>query len=224
MAELCEFLSPSARLDLRSTALDNVLGLTGSSEGLALLRKHTRLLQRLLELAGDSSQPVLCRDSHLALLNASADAELAESLVRLDAAPRLLERVVDPKWKEADKVCMTLSNLTRWEIGSSAVSRALAGSGGCSVSLYKLVDVFGRVGYSKHANYDYLATVFSNISQLGLVRKMFLNRDKCVVPSLLHYTQSSSLTRRGGIVGLLRNLCFQVGTHRVVHNRYSCEI
>ena len=222
--ELCEFLSPSARLDLRSSALDYVLGLTGSSEGLALLGKHTRLLQRLLELAGDSSQPVLCRDSHLALLNASADAELGENLVRLDAAPRLLERLVDSKWKEADKICMTLSNLTRGESGSSAVSRALAESGGCSVSLYNLVDIFGRVGYSKHANYDYLATVFSNISRLGLVRKMFLNQDKCIVPRLLHYTQSSSLTRRGGIIGLLRNLCFQVGAHRVVHNRYSCEI
>ena len=208
LAELCEFLSPSARLDLRSTALDYVLGLTGSPEGLRLIGEHTKLLQQLVELAGDSGQPVVSRDAHLALLNASSDAGVAESLVGLGAVPRLLERVVDPDWKESDKICMTLSNLTRGESGSLAVSRALRDS---RIPLYKLVDVFGRVGYSKHANYDYLATVFSNISQLAVVREMFLERGKCLVPRLLPYTQSPSLTRRGGIAGLLRNLCFQVG-------------
>ena len=211
LEELCEFLSPSARLDLKSTALDYVLGLTGSPEGLRLLGKHPRLLRQLLELARDSSQPVVCRDAHLALLNASADPELVETLVTLDAVPRLLDRMVDPDWKEADKICMILSNLTRGESGSLAVSRVLAGSGGCSVSLNKLVDVFGRVGYSKHANYDYLATFFSNVSQLAAVREMFLDRKKCIVPRLLPHTQSPSLTRRGGIAGLLRNLCFEVG-------------
>ena len=209
--ELCEFLSPSARLDLRSTALDYILGLTGSPEGLLLLRNHARIQRKLLELAEDASQPVLCRETHLALLNASADAEIAECLAHQDAVPRLLERAVDPEWKEADKVCMTLSNLTRGETGSLAASRALADGSGCGVSLQKLVDVFGSVGYSKHSNYDYLATVFSNISQLPVARLMFLDRDRCLVARLLPYTQSKSLTRRGGIAGLLRNLCFQVG-------------
>ena len=62
-----------------------------------------------------------------------------------------------------------------------------------------------------HSNYDYLATVFSNISHLAEIREVFLDRDKCVLPHLQPYTQSGSLTRRRGIAGLLRNLCFQVG-------------
>ena len=210
LEELCEFLSPTARLDLRSTALDYVLGLTGSPEGVKLLRMHTKLLRQLLELTTDTSQPLMCRDAHLAVLNASADSAVAESLVQLDVVPRLLELATDPEWKEADKICMTLSNLTRNEAGSTAVSKILS-RGSSSITLYRLVDIFGRVGYNKHANYDYLATVFSNISQLSAARLLFLDRERCIVPRLLPYTQSESLTRRGGIVGLLRNLCFQVG-------------
>ena len=62
-----------------------------------------------------------------------------------------------------------------------------------------------------HSNYNYIATVFSNISHLAEIREVFLDRDKCVLPHLQPYTQSGSLTRRRGIAGLLRNLCFQVG-------------
>ena len=208
LEELCQFLSPSARMDLRSTALEYVLGLTGSSEGMRLLSGHPRALQQLLDLAGDTSQQAVSRDAHLALLNASADPQLAESLVSLGAVPRLLERAVDPESREADKMCMTLSNLTRTEPGLLSVSSVLKNG---TVTLHKLVDIFGRVGYNKHANYDYLATVFSNISRLAEVREVFLDRDKCVLPRLLSYTQSGSLTRRRGIAGLLRNLCFRVG-------------
>jgi hypothetical protein len=213
LEELCQFLTPSARLDLRSTALDYVLGLTGSKDGVKLLRNNARVLQQLLELAADTSHPLLCRDAHLAVLNASADAALTESIITLGAVPRMLQLAADPEWKEADKLCMTLSNITRTEAGSVAVLRALTEET-ASVTLYQLVDIFGRIGYNKNANYDYLATVFSNISQLHTARLLFLDREKCIIPRLLPYTQSESLTRRGGVVGLLRNLCFQVDCHQ----------
>ena len=227
LKELCQFLTPSSRLDLRSTALDYVLGLTGSKDGVKLLRNHARVLQQLLELIADTSQPLLCRDAHLAVLNASADPALANSIISVDAVPRLLQLVADPEWKEADKVCMTLSNITRIEAGSMAVSRALTEKT-ASVTLYQLVDIFGRIGYNKNANYDYLATIFSNISQLHAARLLFLDREKCIVPRLLSYTQSKSLTRRGGVVGLLRNLCFQVGQSlcngRIMHTEFDPSI
>lgn len=210
LEELCGFLTPTSRLDLKSTALDYVLGLTGSTDGVKLLRKHTKSLQKVLELITDTTQPVLCKDAHLAILNASADTEIAKSLVELHVVPRLLELLVDSEWKDADKVCMTLSNLTRTHTGSLAVTHTLTNDS-TNVTLYKLVDIFGRIGYNKHSNYDYLATVFSNISQLTTARLVFLDREKCIVPRLLPYTQSDSLTRRGGIVGLLKNLCFQIG-------------
>lgn len=206
--ELHQFLAPSARLDVRSTALDYVLGLTGSTEGTVLLRKHAGILQRLVELVTD---PLLSRDAHLALLNTSADAELAGVLIKLDVVPLVLKLVVDPGWKEADKLCMLLSNLTRSEDGAVAVLRALT-SDEVDVSLYQLVDIFGRIKYNKNANFHYLATVFSNITLLSTVRKLFLDQQKCIIPRLLPFTKSEvPVVRRGGVVGLLRNLCFEVG-------------
>ena len=210
LQELCQFLTPSTRLDLKSTALEYVLGLTGSTEGVKLFRTHTKVLQQLLELTADTSQPEVSKNAHLAVLNASADAEVADSLIELRVIPRLLELVADPEWSEADKVCMMLSNLSRSEPGSVALLRALTEEG-AKITLYQLVDIFGRIGYNKNADYHYLATVFSNMSQLQAARLLFLDREKCIIPRLLPYTQSESLTRRGGVVGLLRNLCFQVG-------------
>ena len=208
--ELCQFLAPSTRLDLKSTALEYVLGLTGSTEGVKLFRTHTKVLQQLLELTADTSQPEVSKNAHLAVLNASTDAEVADSLIELRVIPRLLELVADPEWSEADKVCMMLSNLSCSEPGSVALLRALTEEG-AKVTLYQLVDILGRIGYNKNADYHYLATVFSNMSQLQAARLLFLDREKCIIPRLLPYTQSESLTRRGGVVGLLRNLCFQVG-------------
>ena len=210
LEELCQFLTPSTRLDLRVTALDYVLGLTGSTEGVKLLRKHTGVLKQLLELTTDKTQPQVSRDAHLALLNASAYAAVAGSLVALNVIPRFLEFLVDPEWSEADKVCMILSNLTRSEDGCVAVLKALTADG-AKVTLFRLVDTFGRIGFNKSANYHYLAAVFSNVTQLSAGRLLFLDREKNIISRVLPYTQSDSLTRRGGVVGLLRNLCFQVG-------------
>ena len=103
-----------------------------------------------------------------------------------------------------------MSNLSRSEPGSVALLRALTEED-AKVTLYQLVDILGRIGYNKNADYHYLATVFSNMSQLQAARLLFLDREKCIIPRLLPYTQSESLTKRGGVVGLLRNLCFQVG-------------
>lgn len=211
LGELCQFLTPGTRLDLKSTALDYVLGLTGSVDGLKLVRRHRVILERLLDLTTDTSHPVVSRDAHLALLNASANEEIASCLIKLDVVSRFLEFVVDPGWVEAEKVCTILSNLSRSEEGSSAVVRALTAEG-AKVTLYQLVDIFGRIGYNKNANFHYLATLFSNISQVPAARLLFLDRQKCIIPRLLPYTHSEvSVVRRGGVVGLLRNLCFEVG-------------
>ena len=211
LEELCQFLTPSTRLDVKSTALDYVLGLTGSVDGIELVKKRRSVLKQLLDLTMDTRQPVVSRDAHLALLNASADKELAKSLLELDVVPRLLEFVANPEWVEADKVCTILSNLTSTEEGAATVVKALTADR-AKVTLHQLVDIFGRMDFNKNANFHYLATLFSNISQLSAARLLFLDRRKCIVPQLLLFTQAdASVVRRGGVVGLLRNLCFEVG-------------
>ena len=230
LEELLSFLSLRSRLDLKSTALDYVLGLTGSEDGKALIKSNPEVLKLLFELTTDE-QPVIARDANLVLLNLSSSLEVADVMLDLSCVSRLLVLLVNPNYVSADAVCMTLSNLTRSEKGSEAFIAALTHSEHAQTAqqssamsasasnatltvptLYQLVDIFDRKGYNKNANFHYLATVFSNITQVSVARQLFLDRKKCIVPRLIPYTQFyDSEIRRGGVVGLFRNLCFEVG-------------
>lgn len=222
--ELQSFLRPESRLDVKSTALECVLGLTGSEEGRKLLESRKDVIKQLIELTTDHND-VIAKDAYLALLNLSAVESIADVMIDLEFISKCLEKLVDPECVHADKVCMILSNLTRYERGSTSfiktislpVSQASIASSAShetttTPSLYQIVDIFHRKDFNKNANFHYLATLFSNITQNSLARQLFLDRSKCIIPKLLPYTQfAGSSVRRGGVVGLLRNVCFEVG-------------
>ena len=233
LQELFSFLSLDSRVDLKTIALDYILGLTGSEDGRAMIKNSQPVIRLLLQLTSDK-QSVITKDANLVLLNLSSSKDVAETMLDLDVIPKLLVHLVNPEYAQSDAVCMTLSNLTQTEKGSelfltsimkseqaqtaepsataSSASTVSATAGTAVPSLYQLVDIFDRKGYNKHANFHYLATVFLNITQLSLTRQLFLDRKKCILPRLIPYTQfHESEIRRGGIVGLLRNLCFEVG-------------
>ena len=89
LEELLDFLA-SGRLDLQMLALDQVLGLTGSPEGLLALRPHLESLTKTLcsQLAGKSE--VLCKDAAKAMVNITADAVAAKQI--LETVPVLVPR------------------------------------------------------------------------------------------------------------------------------------
>ena len=229
LQDLFSFLSLDSRVDLKTIALDYILGLTGSEDGRAIIKSNPPVVKLLLQLTSDK-QTVIAKDANLVLLNLSSSKDVAEMMLDLDIIPRLLLHLVNPEYAHSDAVCMTLSNLTQSEKGSELFLTAIMKSEQSQIeqsstapstvfdavlvvpTLYQLVDIFDRKGYNKNANFHYLATVFLNITQLSLTRQMFLDRKKCILPRLIPYTQFyESEIRRGGIVGLLRNLCFEVG-------------
>ena len=230
LQELFSFLSLGSRLDLKTIALDYVLGLTGSEDGRAVIKSSAPVIKLMLQLTSDQ-QPLIAKDANLVLLNLSSSKEAAEIMLDSDIIPKFLSHLVNPEYAHSDAACMTLSNLTQGERGSELFLTAVmksklaeteessnassASSDASSIaapSLYQLVDIFDRKEYKKKANFHYLATVFLNITQLSLARQLFLDRKKCILPRLLPYTQYyESEIRRGGIVGLLRNICFEVG-------------
>ena len=214
--EFLSFLTLDSRVDLKSASLQYVLGLTGSNEGKELIKSNPALIRCMFDLLMDK-YTLVSTDAHLCLLNLSSAEDMSEHILSLDIFPKLLELVVDPKWNHADKVCMILSNLTRSEKGAEVFLKAISESpseASCHKlpSLHRLVDVFGCKGFNKTANLHYLAALFQNLSQITSARQLFLDRPLCIVPRLLPFTQyAESVIRRGGVVGLLRNLCFEVG-------------
>ena len=207
VGQLVSFLKKDARVDLKVSALSYVLGLTGSPDGLDCIYAHKEiLLPALLELTEDELNAI-ANDSYLALVNIAANSRLARELVLLHVTPKLLTLLLHPKC--TDHVSMILSNLTRSDEGSKAVLDVLQ-SDNSDLQLHQLVGLFCT---NRTTKFHYIATVFSNISQLPSGHRLFLNPQQCVLQRLLPFiSYQDSLVRRGGIVGLVRNLCFETGS------------
>lgn len=206
--ELLSFLSSATRLDVKCTALEYVLGLTGSETGKEWMKANRDIFGKLLNLLNDQNE-IISKDAHLAIVNLSADREVSEYF--LSSIPQLLCSLQDDQCVHADKLCTILSNLSRSESGARHLFKQLIDN--ASTTLYQLVEIFDQwKTYNEHANFHYLASVFLNLSQVHEARRLFLDQSKCILPKLLPSTQSSaSHIRRGGIAGLVKNLCFEVG-------------
>ena len=216
LAEILPFLAPTARPDLKIVALQHVLGLTANKEGIEVAKSEPRLFRFLLEIAKDGkTSEALAKDGAMALINLSADPEVALMLLKdedLHLVRDLWGLIVDKDSAVADPACMTLSNLTKEKVSCDLVLGALEASG---ITMERLVFVFCQEGYNaKGAKLHYLGPFLSNLSQLGRVRDAVLDRDGCVIQRLLPYTEyKASKVRRGGIVGTLRNCCFNPDHH-----------
>ena len=141
----------------------------------------------------------------------------------------------DPECPVSDPACMALSNLTIDRANCDAVARQLAqadvkidrivspGQGRINVAIilrlsYSFpgqVFVFCHEGYNRHgAGLHYLGPLLSNLSQLPSVRASIADPSGCVLQRLLPFVAyPGSRVRRGGVVGALRNCCFDEDRH-----------
>ncbi|XP_078393171.1 protein HGH1 homolog, partial [Cetorhinus maximus] len=209
--ELLGFLTLDTRVDVKGQATECVLGLTGSKDGRSFLGQSVDILRALLALTKDPSRAVV-KDCYYALVNLSADATMHRALFRdVRLVPALLANLLDPEYDFSDQICSILSNLSREEGTCVGVFRAIQNEG---PGLAKIVDIFCTDGYNKMVELHYLGPLLSNLTQLPEARKFMLDKDRCVVQRLLPYTQyEDSSVRRGGVVGTLRNCCFDHSYH-----------
>ena len=232
MAELIPFLNPKGqRPDIKALALQHILGMTGSADGLESIKKlalvtengkenlFQTLVSYLVGLTTNSEQEIIAKDASLALINATADEDLAKLLLDLnfaDSKPitvQLWARIKDPNCAVADPVCMILSNLTHIFNNSVRVFSDLTAEG---ITLNTIITIFCNESYNnKGANLHYLGPLISNLSQIEDARKQLLDHDNPVtISKLLAFTDyQTSHVRRGGIIGALRNCCFDSSSH-----------
>jgi superfamily I DNA/RNA helicase len=211
LTELSEFLSLDQRIDVKASALDYVLGFTGNDEGCQLIMSNATFVNKLLDLTTDR-ESLISRDAFLALLNLSANDESATKLNQLNVISQFLQMLTQPSHSSHIKqLSMLISNLTRQTIGTLILINSLTSSDH-SVNLTHLIDMFDKT--ADNDTVDYLAPVFSNITQDSKARQMFLDQRHTHVPRLMSYVGHQSLVRRGGTIGCLRNLTFEVGRHQ----------
>ncbi|MBN3303479.1 protein HGH1 homolog [Amia ocellicauda] len=209
--ELLNFLTLETRADLKGQATGYILGLTGTKDGCRYLRDKPDFLRALYTLTNDSSVAIV-KDCYHAMVNLSADETLHKPLVKdTNILPGLFRNLLDPNYVFADRIGTILTNLSRHDKTCKEVFRVIQEE---EIGLVKIVEIFCTEGYNKKASLHYLGPLLSNLTQLPETRQFILDKDRCVVQRLLPFTQyEASAVRRGGVVGTLRNCCFDYAQH-----------
>ncbi|XP_015593527.1 protein HGH1 homolog isoform X1 [Cephus cinctus] len=225
LKEISQFLDLKTRLDLKAVALQHVLSTTGSLEGREILLGIPEILRQLVLLAQDSVVAV-AKDAALSLVNISADEPGASALLVISetSKPSVNEKpsdnlidvslryIMDKESTLADPFCMIMSNMSR---SHGLVDRIIHLIEKSNYTWDALVAAFTAQKYNnKGANLHYLGPVFSNLSQSPSVRKYLMDKERCAIQRLLPFTEyAESIVRRGGIVGTLKNCCFDEEYH-----------
>ncbi|KAL0961922.1 hypothetical protein UPYG_G00333400 [Umbra pygmaea] len=209
--ELLSFLTLDTRPDIKGQATEYILGLSGNRDGCRFLQTNSDLIKALLTLTTDPSIAIV-KDCYHTLINLSADETMHQLLVKNhDLIPRLFKNLLDPEYMFADRICTILTNLSRHMKTCKEVFKVMQEQ---NVGLAQIVDIFCTEGYNKQASLHYLGPLLSNLTQLPETRHFILDKERCVVQRLLPYTQyEASTVRRGGVIGTLRNCCFDHAHH-----------
>jgi len=118
---------------------------------------------------------------------------------------------------------MLVANLSKWDGLKDFLKRKQDPPkelGSDQVVLNQLLDLFvkGQDGtYNKHADFDYLAYVFADLSKHADIRKHFLEEqsyDKVIpITKLKVFTEHKSDIRRKGVASTIKNVAFEVSSH-----------
>lgn len=208
--ELLSFLRPQTRPDVKSGATECLLGLSANRDGCLFLGSKEDLLRALLVLTSDPSISIV-KDCYYTFINLSAEETLHQVLVsELDILPLLCTNLLDSSFPFSDQICTILSNLSRSDRTCPAVYKVLQEK----VGLSKLVEIFCSENFNPKASLHYIGPLLSNLSQLQEARDQILDPHRCVIQRLLPFTQfEGSTVRRGGVIGTLRNCCFDYNHH-----------
>jgi len=208
--EVAPFLSLTARADLRAIAVQYFLGLTGSETGRRYIVDNGDYLQQLINIV-DDEQAAIAKDAFLAIVNLAAESDIACRIIKLPTAEKLLDRLLKAALHEGgvepNIACMALSNLSRSESAATVIAEYVVKE--TYVGVKRIVDVLCRPDLLGR---DYLAPFLSNLTQVSSIREILLDHDRVVfqrILPLINYMKSA--TRRGGIVGTVRNCCFETG-------------
>ena len=209
--EIGPFLSRDARPDIRRITVKYFLGLTGSEEGCSLIASSCKYLSLIADLIDDEEKDI-AKDSSLALINLATSVTTSAKLLELPSCNQFLScligRIVSTDMDTVDLSCKLLSNLSRTESGAQRIADYLLHvESSQGLRLSELIELVT----TNEVKLSYFAPVLLNLTQIGQVREMILNREQYVIQRLLPYVQFPVLKTRFSVVGVLKNCCFQIG-------------
>ncbi|KAH3795979.1 protein HGH1 homolog isoform X2 [Dreissena polymorpha] len=213
--ELTPFLSPDAKEEIKTLAVENIMGLTGTDDGKKFLGESEKLLGGIVSLCDDKRTDIQ-EMVFKSLINLATNEERSWKILNLEKYKNKvedwLERVLDPKCKLADLVSKLLSNITRSEKCADYVGKLILKNE--SNGIDRIVLALCNLVYNDNAELHYLAMMLSNLSQSRQIRLKIMDKEQCIFQRLLPFTEfRQSEIRRAGIIGTLKNCCFDTEYH-----------
>lgn len=162
---------------------------------------------------------VIARDACFVLINLTTNESASEAILKScelnnqDLFRIICSYVLDANSQLADPLLSILSNLSRNEKFGQRIMNTLLEID--NAIFEKMVSVFSKTDFNqKNQNLHYLAAVFSNLSQLMTFRNLMATSQTRLFQRLLPFiNHETSVIRRGGITGLLKNICFDSSLH-----------
>jgi hypothetical protein len=125
----------------------------------------------------------------------------------------ILANILNKDSQITDPLLSVFSNITRPELHVAQIMQIMLEID--ENILDRLVAIFTKIDFNQHKQtLSYLAAVFSNLSQTTMFRNLLVNSQTQLLQRLLPFiNHEGSLIRRGGIAGLLKNICFDSSLH-----------
>ncbi|ALC45278.1 CG6073 [Drosophila busckii] len=225
LRELVEFMQPNQRLDLKAVALSHVLGLTGTAEGKECILALDFMIYAIFGLTKDSNATI-AKDAVLSLINLTAEEtgatkvyEIAQQMVphpirEFNIVKEAVDQIIDEQAVLADAWSMVLSNLSRCESLVPSILDTL------EPMLGDLAKAFVNLDYKKKkSKLHYLAPIFCNLTQVQRGRELCCHSKYQLMEKLLPFASfEESVVRRGGTIGIIKNICFDAVYHDIILN------
>lgn len=218
--ELLPFLTLDARDDVKSIAVRYFLEMTGSKDGRDFISEGDKFLTAIMSLTSDKRADI-ARDAYLALINLTSEETTSWKLMHTDGGVTflldLLQNILKPDFALADEASSVVANVTRVPACAKSLAEQILAEK-TTVTIEKIVNMFCQVNVNKNATLHYLGLILSNLTQVPGIRKIIMDKDRCIVQKLLPFTEyPDSAKRRGGVIGTLKNCCFEYGDYPLVY-------
>ncbi|TYH96621.1 hypothetical protein ES332_A12G189900v1 [Gossypium tomentosum] len=206
LEELIGFLSAPSP-PVKKAAVDIVRDLTGSEDGLHSLSNYANTVlpsfSRLLSDDKEVSEPAA-----EALVNLSQNAGLAAKMVEMGLIKIAMDMLYKPGSSITRLLVMLLVNLTQLDDGISSLLQ-IGDDKMQGLYVMKLVRSFCRSSETSDDPFDHVGSILVNISKKEEGRKMLLDPKRGLLKQIIRQFDSSSLLRKKGVSGTIRNCCFE---------------
>ena len=213
LQELRQFLQPSFQTEIKGVALDYIAGLTASEKGCNLITGTDQLVSSIIHLLIEDTNEEVKSSCLKILINILSDPENAKQLGLLDKdfLYFLFIYVLHQESRYADDAAMLLTNISRCEKNCKVLLTYFESVK--NVSLPDFVDAFCIMKFNKKDNQlSHVGSFLSNMTLLEQARKLFLDKDRCVLQRLLPYTtHKESKIRRAAAARIIKNVSFETG-------------